>query len=696
MKVIRKIQPWMLIAGLIGIYDMVTAALSWFLAVDLRFDFDTSFMLQEFGPALLRFLPVYIVCTVLIFAKEKLYRSIWQFVSYEELQRIVLSLIYCSFAAVLISSFWSGWLPRSAYFVAVLIQFVFASLLRFSYRYVQLLKQTNKMKSRPTKRAMIIGAGSAGQILEKDTRSSKDSDLDVVCFIDDDSNKQNRLIDNIPVVGTRKDILKTVKEYEIDTILFAVPSASAEDRKNILNICQDSDCEVRMLPSLIQLANGSIELKKLRKVEMEDLLGRESIQINTEAILSGIGNKKVLVTGAGGSIGSELSRQIAAHSPEHLILVDIYENGVYETQQELKRRYPDLNLTVQIASVRDSKRVNQIFEKHQPQVVFHAAAHKHVPLMENAPCEAVKNNVFGTWKVAKAALNYHAERFVLISTDKAVNPTNIMGATKRICEMIVQTLSEESEAQAEISGLPATKFVCVRFGNVLGSNGSVIPLFQKQIEEGGPVTVTHPDIVRYFMTISEAVSLILEAESSAAGGEIFVLDMGEPVRIADLAKNLIRMVGHVPDGDVKIEYTGLRPGEKLYEEKLMSEEGMKKTENRLIFIGKPIEFDRQEFLNKLPELYQAAIHNKNRKVIEMVVELIGTYSPDWKSFVENGVVEDLKEPEEEEKDLLAIHSLSLMKLTRNQNAPTPIARENEMAHIARKWDLNDKKKKTLH
>ncbi len=679
------VQPWIYVAILIGIYDVITVAFSWLLAVDLRFDFNTSVMLTDFGSVLIRFLPLYLLCTIFIYGKQKLYHSIWRFVSYEELQRIIIATFWCIVCSLAISAFWSGWLPRSAYFTAIIMQFVFACLLRFSYRYIQLLRQVKSVKSRVTRNAMIIGAGAAGQMLEKDAKSSQFSDMNVVCFIDDNPNKQRRLIDNIPVVGDRSDILKAVKEYEIEIILFAVPSASAADRRDILNICQETDCEVRVLPSLMQLATGSVELKSLRKIRMEDLLGREPIHINTEAILSGIGDKRVLVTGAGGSIGSELSRQIASHNPKMLILLDIYENNVYYVEQELRKQNPDLHLVVLIGSVRDSRRINQVFEKYRPQIVFHAAAHKHVPLMETSPCEAIKNNVIGTCKTALAARKNQAEKFVLISTDKAVNPTNIMGASKRLCEMVIQSLNDkdvmtdelqischvqpltadellrktheeallqkdsrfdheivpEDELDLSCTGTKGqTQFVAVRFGNVLGSNGSVIPLFQKQIEEGGPVTVTHPDIIRYFMTISEAVSLVLEASSYARGGEIFVLDMGEPVRIDDLARNLIRMADKIPDKDIRIEYTGLRPGEKLYEEKLMHEEGMEKTKNSLIHIGKPIEFDHQEFLASLPELYHQAMNNEAKTVIEMVVELVGTYSPDWNSFISRKVIED--------------------------------------------------------
>lgn len=653
-----NIQHWQYIAVLIGVYDVFTICLSWVLAVALRFDFRFSEMIPEFGSVLLRFLPVYSLACLLIYGKMKLYNSIWRYASYIELQRISIATVFCWVSAILVTFIFQCRLPVSAYVTGIAFQFFFTCILRFSYRYILLLKNVLDHKAVPRRKAMIIGAGAAGQMLLKDAQNSEFSDLNVVCFIDDNPNKHNRFIDQIPVVGDRNDILKAAADYEIEVILYAVPSADAANRRDILNICQSTDCELRVLPSLIQLATGQVDLKNLRKIRMEDLLGRESVKVNTEGILQNLSSKRVLVTGAGGSIGSELARQIADHQPEQLILIDIYENNIYDVQNELKRKNKDLNLVVLIASVRDSARVNQIFEQYKPQIVFHAAAHKHVPLMETSPCESIKNNVFGTYKVAQAAITSHSERFVLISTDKAVNPTNIMGATKRICEMIIQSANIKAVERAEKNGDKPTQFVAVRFGNVLGSNGSVIPLFQKQIENGGPVTVTHPDIVRYFMTISEAVSLILEAETYARGGEIFVLDMGAPVRIDDLARNLIRMAGKVPDQDIQVEYTGLRPGEKLYEEKLMEEEGLQKTENELIHIGKPIDFDREDFLDKLPELYNLAMKNQNREVIEMVVEIVRTYSPDWQSFVKNGVISDV--PEEPVSDSQSVSDHELM------------------------------------
>ena len=436
----------------------------------------------------------------------------------------------------------------------------------------------------------------------------------VVCFVDDDKNKQGKYLNNILIAGGRDDIPVLAKRYEIEEIYVAMPSAPAIETKKILEICRETGCEIKILPGIYQLLNGDVSVSKLRKIQIEDLLGREPIRVNLNQIMDYVSNKVVLVTGGGGSIGSELCRQIASHNPKQLIVFDVYENNAYDLQQELKRTYPELNLVVLIGSVRNTHRMESVFEKYRPNIVYHAAAHKHVPLMEDSPNEAIKNNVFGTYKTATAADKYGADRFVLISTYKAVNPTNIMGASKRMCEMVVQMMNRHSK----------TEFVAVRFGNVLGSNGSVIPLFKKQIEEGGPVTVTHRDIIRYFMTIPEAVSLVLQAGAYAKGGEIFVLNMGEPVRILDLAENLIRLSGYVPYEDIDIQFTGLRPGEKLYEEMLMDEEGLQDTPNKLIHIGKPIKFDEEGFRKELDELY--VIANKDSDEIkEAVQKIVPTY-----------------------------------------------------------------------
>lgn len=461
---------------------------------------------------------------------------------------------------------------------------------------------------------MIVGAGTSGSVILKEMMTSRHTNGTVVCFVDDDLNKKGKYLNGVPIAGSREDIPSLAREYRVDEIYVALSSAPAKERKKIIEICRETDCRIKVLPGIYQLLNGEVSVAKLREVQIEDLLGRDPIRVNLDEIMGYVQDKVILVTGGGGSIGSELCRQIAGHKPRQLIVFDVYENNAYDLQQELERTFPDLNLTVLIGSVRNTHRIETVFETYRPDIVYHAAAHKHVPLMENSPNEAIKNNVFGTYKTARAAGRYGAKRFVLISTDKAVNPTNIMGASKRMCEMVVQMMDRRYK----------TEFVAVRFGNVLGSNGSVIPLFRKQIAEGGPVTVTHPDIIRYFMTIPEAVSLVLQAGAYAKGGEIFVLNMGEPVRILDLAKNLIRLSGYVPNEDIMIEFTGLRPGEKLYEEMLMDEEGMQDTPNKLIHIGKPIEFDEEEFQKQLDELYEIANQDSDH-IKEAVQRIVPTY-----------------------------------------------------------------------
>ena len=486
---------------------------------------------------------------------------------------------------------------------------------------------------------MLIGAGDAGLTILRDINKNIESTSKVVCIIDDSDNKIGRFIEGVPVVGNRDDILSNVEKYDIKQIYYAIPSATNTQKRDILAICKETNCEIKVLPGIQQLVKGDVSVSMMKNVAIEDLLGRDVVKVNNEEILNHLSDKVVLVTGGGGSIGSELCRQIAKNNPKQLIIFDIYENNAYEIQNESKRNYPELNLVTLIGSVRDSKRVDGVFAKYKPDIVFHAAAHKHVPLMEDSPCESVKNNTIGTFKVAYAAIKYGTKRFVLISTDKAVNPTNIMGASKRMCEMVIQTfdkliknkttdkLSIVEDCFSEVSSKDLqnkTEFVAVRFGNVLGSNGSVIPLFKKQIEMGGPVTVTHQDIIRYFMTIPEAVSLVLQAGVYAKGGEIFVLDMGEPIKIDTLARNLIKLSGFEPDKDIKIVYTGLRPGEKLYEEKLMDAEGNTKTDNDLIYIGKPLEINEDNFLNQLKRLYEAA-NNNDENIFDLVSEVVTTY-----------------------------------------------------------------------
>ena len=551
--------------------------------------------------------------SVAVFVPMKLYNSLWEFASIDEFLRIVISVVLVSICQLVLVLTELVNLPKSFPVLNGLILCALVTFFRFSYRFFR-DRRKNRSNTSKQKRTMLIGAGSAGMLVLREFQTSVNSQNNIVCIVDDDKQKQGQYLRNVKVAGTRKDILRLVDSYQVEEIVFAIPTASVAERKQILNYCQQTGCKLKTLPGIFQLANGEVNIQKIRDVDVMDLLGRDSVQVDMSQIASYLRNKTVMVTGGGGSIGSELCRQIARYNPKELIIFDIYENNAYEIQQELRRSCPELNLTTLIGSVRDTQRVESIFRSYRPEIVFHAAAHKHVPLMEDSPNEAIKNNVFGTYHVAKAAALFGVENFVLISTDKAVNPTNIMGASKRLCEMIVQMMANSSD----------TKFVAVRFGNVLGSNGSVIPLFKKQISEGGPVTVTHPDIIRYFMTIPEAVSLVLQAGAYANRGEIFVLDMGAPVRIDDLARNLIRLSGFEPDTDIEIKYTGLRPGEKLFEEMLMDEEGLRKTENELIHIGSPLKIDDVAFAQQLVEL-ERACHTNNGNICEMVSKIVPTY-----------------------------------------------------------------------
>ena len=488
--------------------------------------------------------------------------------------------------------------------------------LRFSYRLLRYATGGihNRRSTQTGKNVMIIGAGEAGRALLREIINRDKLDYKVVCLIDDNPSKKGRLLEGVPIVGDRDQIPEAVKKYKVNKIIYAIPTSSGQTKKEILDICSETGCEIQVVPGIYQLVNGDVSVATLRDVEVQDLLGRDPVTVDWHEIGKYITDKRVMVTGGGGSIGSELCRQIAKNNPEELVIFDIYENNAYDIQMELMRKYPYLKLTVLIGSVRNTARVESVIDRYRPQLVFHAAAHKHVPLMEESPHEAIKNNVMGTFKMAKAAAKFGVKKFVLISTDKAVNPTNIMGASKRLCEMVVQMMGRKSD----------TDFSIVRFGNVLGSNGSVIPLFKKQIENGGPVTVTHPEITRFFMTIPEAVSLVLQSGCYSKGGEIFVLDMGQPVKIADMAKNLIRLSGYEPDVDIKIEYTGLRPGEKLYEELLMSEEGLQETENKLIHIGKPIEMDDELFMKQLKLLDQAS-KDESTDIKKLVAQIVTTY-----------------------------------------------------------------------
>lgn len=594
--------------------DMAVIIAASALGLLLRFDLNPSKVEMRFVESLWRYLPINLVCTLLIFYILKLYHSMWRFAGIIEMQNVAAACIMSSIIQYAGLYIFDYPVPRSYHFLYGGVLFFLTIGNRFGYRIIRYFRRTRKSNSE-IKRVMIIGGGNAANMIIKEIRTSEHiHNTSVKCIIDDDSTKQGTYIQGIKVVGNRDDIIESVNLFNINEIIIAMPSVAKKTIREIVEICNQTSATLKILPGVYQLMTGEVSVSQLREVEVEDLLGRDSIDVDLNSIMGYVKDKVVLVTGGGGSIGSELCRQLAAHMPRQLIILDIYENSAYDIQQELKAHYPDLNLLVLIGSVRSTTRMNYIFKTYKPQIVYHAAAHKHVPLMEDSPNEAIKNNVLGTWKTVQAADLYGTERFVLISTDKAVNPTNIMGASKRICEMIVQTYNKRSK----------TEFVAVRFGNVLGSNGSVIPLFKKQIEEGGPVTVTHPDIIRYFMTIPEAVSLVLQAGAYAKGGEIFVLDMGEQIKILDLAENLIKLSGYKPYEDIMIEFTGLRPGEKLYEELLMDEEGMQATENNLIHIGKPIDMDEEKFLRQLEELKEICMLEPV-EIRKKVREIVPTY-----------------------------------------------------------------------
>lgn len=641
----RKIEHWQVVRLLLMVYDFIAVIVSFGIALWLRFDCKVTSVEPQYLTNYTKTIIIYALFCLVVFWFLRLYKSIWRFASYSELMRVIL-------ATVVTGVIYTGSLliinlhmPVSYYVIGITVQFIATLGIRFFYRFVLLLRgRTNNEVQK--KNVMIIGAGSAGQMLFRDIKHAKETNETVACFIDDNPNKWNRYIDDVPVFGSRDHILEAVDKFKIEKIYVAVPSANPQDKRDILRVCNETSCELMNLPGMYQLYTGQVSVSKMKKVQIEDLLGRDPIKPNMDEVFAYVRNKVVLITGVG-SIGSELARQIASHNPKQLILFDVYENNAYDIQLELRKKYPNLDLVTLIGSVRDSRKMFDLFKKYRPQIVYHAAAHKHVPLMEDSPCESIKNNAMGTYKTAYAAMVHGCEKFVLISTDKAVNPTNIMGASKRLCEMIIQafaakikegkayeipqlfTHEEDMIERPEIKEAlktTQTELVAVRFGNVLGSNGSVIPIFKRQIEAGGPVTVTHPDIIRYFMTIPEAVSLVLLAGTYAHGGEIFVLDMGEPVKITTLARNLIRLSGYTPDVDIKLEFTGLRPGEKLYEEKLMAEEGLKKTKNDLIHIGCPIPFDINEFLDELDGLLDAAYRNED-DMKERVQKIVSTYHP---------------------------------------------------------------------
>ena len=601
---------------MIVIADILAVIIAYGLALLLRFDMRYSKIPELYIEGYLYYIVLASVLLVCCYVIAKLYRSVWSYAGINEiLKTCVASIVACVLTGVVFSIAIMR-MPISFYLIGWILVFGFTASIRMMYRLLRRMriKADNSKGNTERQNIMIIGAGAAGLVLLREYRNSYYLTDKVKIFIDDNAQKWNKYLDGVLIEGGRDKILESVEKYRINKIILAMPSADRKDIRDILEICKETDCQIQTVPGVYQLVNGEVNVSKLRNVEIEDLLGRDPIEVNLDEILGYIKGKTVLVTGGGGSIGSEICTQLAEHEVGHLIIFDIYENNAYDIQQKLRWNHPELNLTVLIGSVRNTHRINGVMKKYKPDVVFHAAAHKHVPLMEDSPNEAIKNNVFGTYKTASAAGRNHVKKFVLISTDKAVNPTNIMGASKRMCEMIVQTLNHFYE----------TDFVAVRFGNVLGSNGSVIPLFKKQIAAGGPVTVTHPDIIRYFMTIPEAVSLVLQAGAYAKGGEIFVLDMGEPVKIADLAKNLIRLSGYKLGENIEIEYTGLRPGEKLYEELLMDEEGLQDTENKMIHIGKPIDMDEEKFMHQLIKLRDAA-NDDSDAIRAMVKEIVPTY-----------------------------------------------------------------------
>ncbi len=613
-------NTWLFQSLLLIVADIGIVLFSYMFALWIRFDLSLSSIPIRFLNTYRWSMPYWSIITVVIFYLFRLYHSIWYFVSFVELYALLKSYILLSICYFAGARFMKMDFPNSCFIIGFILSFLLHSGIRYSYRFMRLLYSLNgggesSEDLASHDRVMVIGAGSAGGTLIKELINSEHLHERPVCIIDDNPNKQRRLLDGIPVVGTRTDILEKAREYRITEIIYAIPTADATSRSDILNICKETGCKLKTIPGIYQLVNGEVSISSLRDVDVMDLLGRDPVLVNNDEVFQMIEGKTVMVTGGGGSIGSELCRQISRHAPKQLIIFDIYENNAYEIQQELRMEHPGMDLQVLIGSVRNTHRILQVMVKHKPDIVFHAAAHKHVPLMEASPNEAVKNNAIGTWKTARAAAAAGVKKFVLISTDKAVNPTNVMGATKRICEMVVQMMGRRN---------PGTDFVAVRFGNVLGSNGSVVPLFKKQIASGGPVTVTDKRVTRFFMTIPEAVSLVLQASYYAKGGEIFILDMGNPVLIDDMARNLIRLSGYTPDLDMKIVYTGLRPGEKLYEEMLMHEEGMRDTPNKLIHIGRPIEMDDDWFIQKLHELDEKSREDTD-SIRDIIREVVPTY-----------------------------------------------------------------------
>ena len=642
----RKIEHSRVVSIYLSIYDMVAVSISYFIALLLRFDLRFNSIPETYLYSWLKFAPIYAVICLGVFYVLRLYRSIWRFASYSELMRMIIATVITGSLHTILITILFYRMPISYYVIGIMFQFIFTTGIRFLYRLVLLLRAAREKHD--LQRIMVVGAGSAGHMIIRDITRTKSIKQQVVCIIDDNSNKWGRDIDGVPVVGGRDSIIENAKKYKVDKIYVAIPSMSNLEKKKILEICNETDCQLMDLPGMYQLMLCNVSVSALKKVDVEDLLGREPVKLITEEVREFLYNKTVIVTGGGGSIGSEICRQVAEKGHiKRLIVFDIYENNAHAIQLELQDKYPDLDLVVLIGSVRNSRRLHKIFSIYKPDICFHAAAHKHVPLMEGSPCEAIKNNTIGTYNTAYAAMAYGCKKFVLVSTDKAVNPVNIMGASKRLCEMVVQTFSDMIKAgrarelpdfgptvnniktiydHPAIPEHPVTEFCAVRFGNVLGSNGSVVPRFREQIAKGGPVTVTHPDIIRYFMTIPEAAALVLQAAAFGGAGNIFVLDMGTPVKIDDLARNMIKLSGYKPDVDIKIEYTGLRPGEKLFEERLMDEEGLMKTANDRISIGQPIKIDHDAFLKQLAILQRVA-YQETDDIRRYVAAIVPTYKP---------------------------------------------------------------------
>ncbi len=613
---LKKYKEKIKVFSVLVLLDSFSVALAFLASMWIKFEFKFINIPTEYVEEFFRTVWIWVPFCVIVFATMRLYNNFLSFASVDILLRIFAS--YGVITATMAIAYKLGFISMavSYYIITIVVNFLFTTAIHFAYRILKDIKNIlNKYNTKSDERVMIIGAGAAGRTLIRELARTEKINSKAVCIIDDNPYKKGCLLEGIPVVGDRSCIAEAVDKYKVTKIVYAIPSSNTEERKEILEICSGTDCSVEILPGIYQMVSGKYVLGKRRKVKIQDLLERDAIKVNLDEIYNYISGKVVMVTGGGGSIGSELCRQIAMSAPKKLIIFEIYENNAYDIQMELVKKYPYLDLEVLIGSVRNTARLDRVLSQYKPDIIFHAAAHKHVPLMEDSPNEAIKNNVFGTYKLAQAAVKYKVKKFVLISTDKAVNPTNIMGASKRLCEMIVQMMNREAAD---------TDFVAVRFGNVLGSNGSVVPLFEKQIEQGGPVTVTHPEITRFFMTIPEAVSLVLQAGYYAKGGEIYVLDMGEPVKIADMARKLIRLMGYQPDVDIMVEYTGLRPGEKLYEELLMDEEGLQETENKLIHIGKPIEMDDELFKEHLKRL-EVAYKEEPNDMKQIVAEIVPTY-----------------------------------------------------------------------